>query len=691
MHDRIAACPSRGLRDSLRSRPQGLWRKLLLLGLATACMAAPARAAQDDLRLEVARQWAEKGDYDKAVQELRLFLNEHPDAAEVYARIGSLRLRQGKHKLAGESFRLALKKDPTLAEAKEGMAKLKELEAAPPESKAPEPKSSEGAAFSPAMDSNSPAEPQGIYAAKEFQDALRQYQEKKPDQALISLRKVLNQSPGHPGAYYLGGVIRYEKGDLGKASFNFKRSFGYPERGYNAHFYLGRIHQRQNQTADAIAHYEAYIRATKSEAGRRQAEALLAQLKGKPDKAQETASAETTRAPAVKATAPAAKDKEAAPAAKAAAPAAEAAKPAHGAAPESHAAAPAPGEAHGDAAHGNKGHGDKPHADSLPPAPAAPPAAERSPSPLVLSQPGYLPFVVADSAGPSGRKLVEAYEAFKKEKFEKSADLLKETIRLYGGSPNAEAADLDLAAVYIRLGLWDNAKDRILAYLSSAREPQRYRDLAFYLEGLMHLGRRDGEKAERALLKVKAGSFGGPAQDEIDWRLAEAGEQMKDMKKTAAYLEKAQASARSPLRKALLWQRLGALHAKHGRPERALEYYRKSLEPCGKSGKPEAAEGLETLCPESRLRVADLEFRRRNWKEALAEYRGFAADFPEHKEAAWAQYQIGNVFQATRNLESALNQYKKVIDNYPDSYWASQAQWKREDAIWRKEYEEVLD
>src|SRR5688572_1429078 len=57
---------------------------------------SPVHPAQDDLRLEVARQWAEKGDYERAVQELRLFLNEHPDAAEVYARIGTLRLRQGK-------------------------------------------------------------------------------------------------------------------------------------------------------------------------------------------------------------------------------------------------------------------------------------------------------------------------------------------------------------------------------------------------------------------------------------------------------------------------------------------------------------------------------------------------------------------------------------------------------------------
>jgi tetratricopeptide (TPR) repeat protein len=307
--------------------------------------------------------------------------------------------------------------------------------------------------------------------------------------------------------------------------------------------------------------------------------------------------------------------------------------------------------------------------------------------PLVLNKGAFLPFVVADSNGASGRKLKEAFEAFRKEKYEKSADLLKETIKLFGGSPNAEAANLDLAAVYVRLGLWDNAKDRILDYLGGAKEPQRYRDLAFYLEGLMHLGRRDGEKAERAFLKVKRDAWGGPSGEEIDFRLAQAGELMKDMTKWAGYLEKAQASAKDPARKARLWHQSGQLHGKHGRPDRAVEFHRKVLDACAKGGIEEFAD----LCADSRLRVADIEFKRKRYKESMAEYRKFEADFPEHKEGAWAHYQMANIYQATRNLESALNEYKKVIDNYPDSYWASQAQWKREDAIWRKEYEEVLD
>src|SRR4029078_1248613 len=132
--------------------------------------------------------------------------------------------------------------------------------------------------YSPALDSATTGAAKGIYAYKEFQDALRHYREKKTDSALVDLRKCLSRTPGHPGAYYLGGVIRYEKGDFAKAAFNFKRSFDYPDKGFNAHCYLVRIDQKQEKNPEAIAAYDKYLQSTRSEAGKQQVEKYLAQL-----------------------------------------------------------------------------------------------------------------------------------------------------------------------------------------------------------------------------------------------------------------------------------------------------------------------------------------------------------------------------------------------------------------------------
>jgi tetratricopeptide (TPR) repeat protein len=260
----------------------------------------------------------------------------------------------------------------------------------------------------------------------------------------------------------------------------------------------------------------------------------------------------------------------------------------------------------------------------------------------------------------------------------------------YGGSDNALAAGLDLASVYLQLGLWDQARERAADHSGppgAPRDSAKYYDAAQYFSALAHLGLKDGEKAEKALLSIKPGSPNGPAQEEIEYRLAQAGALLQDPKKWSGYLEKAFANAKDPVRKAGYARDMGGLHAKYGALDKAMGWYGKAGAEC----KDPKDSVLAELCAGVQLRLADLAYRKKDWKGAMAQYRKFAAQWPAHKESPWVHYQMANIYKASGNFESALNQYKRVIDNYPDSYWASQAKWKREDAIWRKEYEEVLD
>lgn len=669
---------------------------LIAAMMAGALCLGTARAAPKEslLRIEVARQFADKGEYDKAVEELRLYLSEHPDSPEIFARIGSLRMKQGNFRLAGENYKIALAKDPHLREAREGLAmayekagdkvkaeeerrklgqssklaagtsgKGREANKSPGSSKPAHPPgpgrapvasashapaagaAAAGAAvdpgFSPALDSGSSQGPEGLYAQKEFQEALDLYRAGKTDAMAGALRRCLSKSPGHPGAYYLGGVVRYEMGEFGKALFNFKRGLDYPDRGFNAHFYMGLIYRRQERIPEAIAAFEKYLKLSASETGRRQAEAHLAQMRGPAPEAKREGPAQAEAADA---------------------------------------AAPGHGEPHD--THGGHGKADpaKPAEPPVPPAPGAPPAKA-----LVLGRDGTLYFLIPDNASPSGKKLTEAYELCKKEKYEKAVNLLKETVLGYGGSDNADAADLDLASVYLRLGLWESARDRLADYLvTGSRDSVRYYDPAQYLTGLAQLGLKDGEKAERALLRIKPGAAEAPTQEEIDYRLVQAAELQKDGKKISAYLDKAYAGSKDPVRKAKLAHQQALLQSKYGKLDKAMDMFRKAMADC-------KAPELAGICSESQLRLADLAFKKKDYKASMDQYRQFAAKYADHKESAWVHYQMANIYKLTNNFESALNEYKRVIDNYPDSYWASQAKWKREDTIWQKEYEEVLD
>jgi tetratricopeptide (TPR) repeat protein len=522
------------------------------------------------------------------------------------------------------------------------------------------------------------ADSKGIYADKDFQQALELYKAGKLDAMAAPLRRCLAKNPGHPGAYYLGGLMRYDKGEFAKASFNFKRATAYPDRGPNAQFYLGRIYQKQERFAEAGKAYREYLKAAQSPNGRKQAESFLAQVEG---------NAPAT-APEQGKDAPSAKEPEAIPVAKPGKPADPAAGDKHGHAPELTEAGKKPGHGSEDARHDDKGHG-KPSAKEgeggQPPAAKATPIPVAEAKALVLGRDGDFFFLIPDEESPSGKKMREAHLLCKADRFEKAANALKEAMLGYGGSPNADAAGLDLASVYLRLGLWEAARDRILDQVGNApRDSVRYFDAAQYLLALSYLGLRDGAKAEKALLKVKPDAPDGPSREEVEYRLTQAGALMQDSKKQAGYLEKALAGAKTPARKAGYAKQLGALHAKYGGIDKAMDWYRKASADCKD---PAMAED----CAESQLRLADLAYRKKDWKGAMDLYRKFVAGYPEHTESPWVHYQMANIYKVTNNFESALNEYKRVIDNYPDSYWASQAKWKREDTIWQKEYEEVLD
>jgi tetratricopeptide (TPR) repeat protein len=737
---------------------------------------SPSKAPSLDLRLEVARQWEEKGEYDKAVQELRLYLSEHPEnPGPIYARVGGLRLKQGNFKLAGENFKIALARDPNLVEARAGLAlayekqgekakaeeerkKLAAMsgarsapvaavpgpagsetkpgsEAKPhteggnpsgtppaaagsaPEESAPEepphaaglprpgpatpvpapvpaPAKANAAAgattnaaaedgdggFSPALDSGSSKGPEGIYADKDFLAALELYKAGKLDAMAGPLRRCLSRHPGHPGAYYLGGVMRYEKGDLAKALFNFKRALGYPDRGFNAHYYMGRICQRQERLPAAAAEYREYLKATPSPAGRKSAEGYLARMG-------------EGNVPATPA--PAGGDGKAGTGAETAAARPDAAGKAPGSGLKEKTAKEAAHESGGKAsAEPEEGPAGGPEAKTgnLPAKPKAPPlpVPPSEAKALVLDREGGLLFLIPDPESASGKKLREAHSLVANDRFEKAIDALKEVMLGYGGSDNAAAAGLDLASVYLRLGLWDQARERAADHAGPTEAPRdsaKYADAARYFSALANLGLKDGAKAEKDLLKIKPGSPNGPAQEEIEHRLAQAGALAQDPKKWSGYLEKAFANAKDPVRKAGYARDLGSLHAKYGALDKAMAWYGKAGAGC----KDAADSALAESCAEAQLRLADLAYRKKDWKGAMAQYRKFAAQWPRHKESAWVHYQMANIYKVSGNFESALNEYKRVIDNYPDSYWASQAKWKREDAIWRKEYEEVLD
>ncbi len=95
------------------------------------------------------------------------------------------------------------------------------------------------------------------------------------DKAIGHLRKTLKLQPRHSGAYYYAGLIRRRNGQNKMAKINFEKAVSYPELGYNAHFYLGKIYGEEKKYKVAITHLKKYNTKTDYEPGKREAQTLI--------------------------------------------------------------------------------------------------------------------------------------------------------------------------------------------------------------------------------------------------------------------------------------------------------------------------------------------------------------------------------------------------------------------------------
>ena len=75
----------------------------------------------------------------------------------------------------------------------------------------------------------------------------------------------------------------------------------------------------------------------------------------------------------------------------------------------------------------------------------------------------------------------------------------------------------------------------------------------------------------------------------------------------------------------------------------------------------------------------------------MKNYEMFIKKYSGHSETPWCYYQIANIHKNKRRYKLALDNYRIVIDRFPESYWSTQAKWKKDDAIWQNEYKEVFN
>jgi len=289
---------------------------------------------------------------------------------------------------------------------------------------------------------------------------------------------------------------------------------------------------------------------------------------------------------------------------------------------------------------------------------------------------------IVDTLTDPGQAMLTGVKDFKAGHFDEAIKEFKKVMIAYPGSVVAAPCTYDIGVCYMKLRLFanaenqfDNLRNRYPSHATAAP--------ALFLKAYSYSERGDvtlSEKLFREFIqKYRSHAWTGKAYEKL-------GDLYLDLKQTGKALDaynQAVLASKDPADQAYSYFKLGGAYFEAGNSERAVASYKKLIE-LGESRK------LYARVPDSYYKIADYKYQQHDNKTALEFYLKASRKYPAYQETPWALFQTGNIYKNLQNYQKAIETYKELVKNYPDDYWAKQARWKLDDAVWENEYRAVL-
>ena len=172
----------------------------------------------------------------------------------------------------------------------------------------------------------------------------------------------------------------------------------------------------------------------------------------------------------------------------------------------------------------------------------------------------------------------------------------------------------------------------------------------------------------------------------------------QEKKALAAYLKKAAPDAkfRKPAEDRLAEMKAAADSAKvaNAAPAEGTAEVAKDAAPVAEKAAPVEAAPVasETKGPSDTPTVANanLLFKAGNFAAALQMYKALLETEISADERYFVTLQMGNIYRELRDFHSAVTRYRTVVQQYPESDWATEAERALEDAVWLEKHASEL-
>jgi Uncharacterized protein conserved in bacteria len=289
---------------------------------------------------------------------------------------------------------------------------------------------------------------------------------------------------------------------------------------------------------------------------------------------------------------------------------------------------------------------------------------------------------VVDTLTDPGQAMLGGVREFKAGHFDNAIKEFKKVMAGYPAASVAAPCAYDIGVCYMKLRLFSNAENQF-DNLRNRYPAHALASQSLFLKALSYLERGDETIAEKLfrefIQKYRSHVWTGKAYE----KLGDIYLDLKQLNKALDAYNQAATGTKDAADQVYAYFKQGGAYFEAGNPERAVAALKKVID-IGESHK------MFVRVPDAYYKIADCKYQQKDNKTALEYYQKATRKYPAYQETPWGLFQMGNIYKNVKNYPKAIETYKELAKNFPDDYWARQARWKMEDAVWENEYKAVL-
>jgi TolA-binding protein len=291
-----------------------------------------------------------------------------------------------------------------------------------------------------------------------------------------------------------------------------------------------------------------------------------------------------------------------------------------------------------------------------------------------------LTMAIVDTTTDEGQDLLAGVRLFNNKEYDRAIEAFRRFIEKYPDRPSAGSAVYNIAVCLFRLHNWDRANREFSNYMNRYPRGAMFENAKFLAAVALREQAKNND-AQRMfndyIRRYRNGRWTGKAYEYLGDILSDLDQQNQAIE---AYRQA----------DALGTNNEDKLHARY----KLAEIYRRLRNTAAAERAYLSVISLgeeansNTRVPEAYYRLADLYYQNRRYSDAQNYYTKVTRLFPDDENTPWGLFQIANSLYHTNNYREAIVAYDLLRERFPGDHWATEAQFRRNDAVWRHQYKQ---